>query len=569
MTAAAPRPFFSSRFFISLISLALVLIALGGSVFRYLTVSAQVVLAQTRPVAITTTFVPAASPFSFSLLTAPEALLAVSQATVPDESQAIVEAQQLKQNLLDAVGLDYDRDLLPWLGDEATFALTDTDLDADMANGEQPGYLIAAAIAPQKQRDAQAFLRLLWQRRSLSGAALQSEQISGVRVLYAVGSNALTAASALVGDRFVLFANDVRVLRRSIRAAESATNLAQNRAYRETAARLPEDRIGLAYFENGLVNRDRAGRSHTAMSVELAPGGVVAQFRQPERRADRESATKDWTIRDSSAKDSSEGATDALRYLPQSSAWAIASANFSQLRPFLDISGMAQKNLPEFLSWAALSTDSNYALGRVSDGWVLAIKRSEADVAKFDELAYQQGYSAVPVALGAQQGEAALGDVPEESALERDMSGRDMSERDVPEKDVLEAIAWTRFKAKQNYRASNSSLETDVLGLHLTQGDYEIFTNSLAAMEQSIAAAGSSLRSSASFEQAAAALPMNGSYFYANHAAAFGLLERKLPQVSRVLQSFEPLPSYVRSVSATKTSEAQGESVSVFIRMNR
>ena len=216
------------------------LTALGGSIFRYLTTSALVV-ARDRPIAIATTFVPAASPFSLSLLTSPEALLALGQANIDDEQQAIAQAERFEKNALAGTGLNYERDLKPWLGSEVTYALTDTDLDTDAANGLQSGYLLAAAIAPQQQYEAQTFLQRLWQQRSLSGQMPQSEQVSGVRILYSDQLNTLTAASALVGDRFVLLANDVRVLRRSIRSAQSATNLAQNRTYRDTVAQLPNE----------------------------------------------------------------------------------------------------------------------------------------------------------------------------------------------------------------------------------------------------------------------------------------------------------------------------------------
>jgi len=54
------------------------------------------------------------------------------------------ELNQLKTNLLANTGLDYQRDIQPWLGDEITLAVTTIDI-GDEQNGRQPGYLMALA----------------------------------------------------------------------------------------------------------------------------------------------------------------------------------------------------------------------------------------------------------------------------------------------------------------------------------------------------------------------------------------------------------------------------------------
>ena len=283
MTAAAPTPGADrpdkkstkqafDRFFVGLFALALTLVLSGVGAFVYLRASSPLTLLSQsdRPIAAATAFVPDRTAFSVSLLARPERLIALQQAMASPASRQQFQADvaELKQTVRSLTGLDYDEDIQPWLGEEITFAFTEADLDIDASNGDQPGYLLALEIAPGQQRQAQSFLLTLWQQRSFAGSAPQSQQISGVRVLSVPSDSGntggtsqgrslqrgqppfnLTAASALVGDRFVLFSNDVRVLQRSIRSAQTAQTLAQSAEYRAAVAKLPDPRVGLAYFD--------------------------------------------------------------------------------------------------------------------------------------------------------------------------------------------------------------------------------------------------------------------------------------------------------------------------------
>ena len=48
---------------------------------------------------------------------------------------------QWKRAIADRVHLDYQRDIAPWLGEEITLAITEPDLDGNIRNGAEPGYL--------------------------------------------------------------------------------------------------------------------------------------------------------------------------------------------------------------------------------------------------------------------------------------------------------------------------------------------------------------------------------------------------------------------------------------------
>lgn len=574
----------SRTFAVGLLAVALTILAAGTGGFWYLTANSPLNLLTggDRPIAAATAFVPTRSPFALFLLTPPQRLIALQQALARPEQrrQTRREISQIEQSLLENTGLDYSRDIQPWVGSEITFALTDRDLDFDSANGQQPGYLLALEIAPGQQQQACEFLQLLWQQQSLAGNPPRSQQISGVRLLYDDPPNSqqlsrlngklptLTAASALAGDQFVIFANDIRVLRRSIRAAQTATNLVQNRAYRQAANYLPEQRIGLAYLNTAdLEDISGAGEfasakpkpktSFTAISLGVTRTGLVANaqlLNQPPR----------LPATDASATEGLSAPVDALRYLPADSAIALASQDLSQLEPALAAAGLPSSVLPDFLylrrlspggddsganasvsaqtpsalapslapslwDWAA----ADYGLAQIgsSHDWILAVARDAAGVAGLDEAAVAQGYSIVPVSIGED-----------------------------------EAIAWTRFSVRPQSRSAASNLETEILGLHLQQGDYEIFASSPAAMESALAAPKNPLLSAKRFTQAIAPLSApNDGYLYLDWPAIAPAAKSALPALSLIDVAAHPFVSHIQTLAAVR----EGESASVFIQLSQ
>ena len=530
------RRFFASSFFLGLLAFAFVLLLAGGGGFVYLTANSPLALlfGGDRPIAAATAFVPADSSVTFSLLTKPEKLVTLQQAiAAPEQRQQVRrEADRLKQSLLKNAGLDYDQDIQPWIGNELTFAVADADLDLDPSNGEQPGYLLAIEIASDKQQQAREFLQLFWQRQTLKGRLPKSEQTSGVRVLYSTAENAesLTAATALVGDAFILFANDLRVLHRSIHVAQTAANLAQNRAYRQAVAQLPESRLGLAYLDVAALRGKAPVHSFIAVGLSANKAGITADVQfvgMPQTELGRSPAN------------SNRDTTKTLNFLPADSAVAITGQDLSQLARSLAAANLSGNGLPDLLrlgepalwDWASES----YALGQLDgDGdWILVALRDAEGVAQLDKAAIAQGYSAVPVVMGED-----------------------------------EAIAWTRFKARSQRRTS-SSLETEILGLHLQQnteqGEYEIFASSLSAMESALLAPQNSLLTSARFTQAIAFLPQpNSDYFYADWQAIASALSRNFPIFSRLESAARPLLSHVDTLAATHS----GRAAEVFVHLS-
>lgn len=559
------------QFFIGLFALTLSLVIAGVGVFFVLQAKSPLTLLNQsdRPIAAATVFIPARSPFSLSLLTRPERLIALQQAVAsPVERQPFLdEVDQIKQTLKTTTGLDYDQDIQPWMGEEITFAVTVSDLDGDSQNGEQPGYLLAIEIAPERQQQAQEFLQLLWQRRSLAGQVPVSEQTSGVRILFAQGAanqSNLMAATALVGDQFVLFANDAQVLRQSIRSAQTAQNLAQNAAYRQSVSQLPEPRVGLAYFDVRALSRQStdglgdgmgdgmgdgtssARHAYTAMGLGVTPAGLVATAREADALAEDSGGSEDVIASQSPTALTGES---VLAYLPANLEIAVASRDLSQLRDAVMASGLPTKVVPEFFTMGQPSADElseshlwdwvqgSAALGGVKSrrgerDWILAVEREPGGIARLDEAATAAGYSAVPVAIG---------------------------ER--------EATAWTRFKTGSQRGAKASGLQTELLGLHVQQDEHEIFASSVAAMNLALEASASESRSllgTARFGGAIAPLPsLTDGYIYLDWPAIAPSLTRLYPALNLIEVAARPFFNHLDTVAATRSNRV----TSVFVQL--
>lgn len=614
-------------FFLGLLSVIAALVVVGVGGFWTLTANSPLTLLSggDRPIAAATAFIPNSSPFTLSLLTKPNKLVGLQQALIaPDErQQAEFEVAQIKQAFFSSTGLDYDQDVQPWIGNEVTFALTDRDLDIDSANGRQPGYLLAIDIASDRSQTAQAFLQRFWLQQSLAGNEPMSERISGVRILYSpptslqTSPHKLTAASALVGDQFVIFSNDVRAIKHSIRAAQTATNLAQNPTYRQAVSQLDEQRLGLMYLDTTalMAPKTSSQESKTSdkrtsdqkksdkplsphfiaiglnLSQDTAAAGLIADIQlPPDHNPLRQSSQASQRQVRSAARTLSEAprteallteetlTTEALSFLPATSALVLEGQNINTLTPSLKATGITQNALPDFLNLGLENSDDktranksrwqrmlslqlsqsssqssshaesldgplwpigSYVLGQLGSGdddWILAIEPNVSSLEQLDKAAIAQGYSVVPVSIG-----------------------------------EVEATAWTRFEAKKRGRRSSGGLETEVLALHLqqttpSQQRYEIFASSLAAMESALETqqSQSSLLSSEPFEAAISpVVGPNASYFYADWRAIAPTIRRTLPIVSKIETQARPLIAHLNTLSATR----EGNHAEAFIQL--
>ncbi|EKQ69631.1 Protein of unknown function (DUF3352) [Leptolyngbyaceae cyanobacterium JSC-12] len=550
-------------------------------------------------------FVPKQAPVMLSLLVNPKDLVAFRQvvAAPSRRKQARTELSQFRQSLLGNTGLDYDRDVQPWLGDEVTLAITTLDIDRDRSNGKQPGYLLA--IATHDPEQSREFLQLFWQKRAIAGTDLTFEQYKGVKLIYnEVPVNpklegkkpkknqdfefltpasllpAPTLASAVVGNQFVLFANDPKVLRDAITNVQAAElNLNNAQFYTQALETLTQPRIGLTFVnlpglagwleteaithakdKPGTVEQGATTKGYQtlAIALELDRRGLLA-----------ETAMTGVDTKAAIAPALSKP-VGALQYLPTLSPLVASGTNLDRvwrelstsLSSFPTVSQLINQplqalekewklNLPQdVFSWVT----GEYALGSLppqaitngeqttpgkkrkpkretltelaENDWVFVAERNKENasqhaIAQLDEIAKKQGYSVGAVQLG-----------------EHTVS------------------AWTKLTPSGLF---SKTLQAEVQGVHTTVGNYELFATSLPALQTALDAVNNSLVNDDRFQQAIAPLqhPNNG-YLYLDWNESRPLLERRFPFLKVIELAGSPLFNHLQSLTLSSYGRNQG-----------
>jgi len=519
-------------FFLLLATIAIGLLLLGGGGAYGILAAGPLGLVQggvrTQPTAAF--LVAKQAPVMVSLLVNPDRLERASQMGVPPAQRSQVRSafRKFQARLLASGGLDldYQRDLQPWLGEEITLAVTAPDLDYDPSTGVQPGYLVV--LTSRNPEASQAWLQRFWQRQAGAGTDLVFEDYKGVSLIYgdatagttpdngddraqnSPAQNSLaqnlafdrdfmrTLATAVVGDRLVLLANSPKVLRDAINNLQAPDlNLASTAAYQQALDHLDAPRIGWAYINFGQLQAWRqAARNPQGERLQ----GELAATATGEPRYGSLALNLGLTrqgLRLDTALLPAAGQTlpstppaltapvAALQYLPASSALAIAGVDLQQFWQQLlaDLQGYPQVqagitqlvqtqqgvDLPaDIFSWV----QGDYAIGILPTSgptpgssradWLFIAQRSaqtEAAIAHLDDIAQAQGFSTGPFPLGERQ-----------------------------------VYAWTRLTTTTPPRPfrrdeGKPEIKAEVLGVHTTVGEYEIFATSLEAMSAAIAAA--------------------------------------------------------------------------------
>lgn len=460
LTGTAPRTLspeaMNRRFFFSVLA-TIAAILLGAGVAGAVWIGAQspLTLLAGRPAVdpAAAVLISKRAPIALSLLVNPDRLEVLRQvlAAPGRRRQTHQEWQETRDRWLAKTGIHYDRDVRPWLGDEVTWAVTNLDLDRDPSNGAQPGYLLATTT-----RDAvlsRDFLQLFWQQQALAGVNLHFEQYQGARLVYGENMDLLptlgasqrsaspagpmtgpmTVATALVGDRFVLFANDPKVLREAINSAQAVNlSLASQPDYQRAIAQLRGDRIGAGFVNVGAMGAwldwsdaeplpDLAVQQ-VALALDLAPDGLQMDWSAV---AGDRFAPSQPTLTEPVA---------ALRYLPPNTMGAIGGQNLAGLETTLaqqvaetDLDRQLRPLLAQFANYLGLDWGNDlapwltgdYALGLVPvagnplpetrslgefPGDLVFVGRREpgsaAAIAQLDQVAREKGLSVGSLALG-------------------------------------------------------------------------------------------------------------------------------------------------------------------------
>lgn len=580
---------------------ALLLVAVAG--FSWVAAQSPLTLLQggnlSSPAAAM--FVPKQAPGMVSLLVKPDRLEAFRLAVAPpgERRRARAELETIKQTLLAAQGVDYDADVKPWIGNEVTVAVMSADIDRDADNGLQPGYLLAAATEdPQRSRE---FLQLFWQKRAIAGTNLVFEQYSGVNLIYGgakqetdlgdgtternetrdksltpspATTSVSTLTSAVVGDRFVLFANSPKVLRDAINNVQAPDlSLSSSRVYQQALERLSDRQIGVTFVNlpqlgRWLGNPDLTGNSAAngkdgrlfdslVAGLELARQGVLAETALLVAPGQTLAANQPALAQP----------VGALQFLPAGAPVAASGQNLHQLWTELT-SGLANYGVLSALlnqpvetlerQWGVTFSDDlvnwvdrEFAMGLVpqpsgNPDWVFVAEKSPTTapaLAHLDAIAQQRGLSLGPVALGNQT-----------------------------------ALTWAKLSTTtQRNKKASTLLQADVEGVRTTVNQYEIFATSVAALEQVLAvsppaskpASQKSLLRSPAFKQAIAPIaPYNDGYLYIDWQSIKQPLEQRIPALKLAELAGKPFFDHLRSLTISSYgSEANVRRGAVFIQL--
>lgn len=560
-------------------ALALLFLAVGGCNRTPLSVQGNT---QVNPEAAM--FVPKQAPMMASLLVNPDRVEALLQAAVPaaERRQMQTELQQFRQGLLVDTGLEYKRDMQPWLGDELTFAVATLDIDRIPENGQQPGYLVVAATADPVA--AREFLQVFWQQRAIAGSDLIFETYNGIEVIHSapieaqasVASSAL--ATAVVGDRFVLFANHPKVLRQAINNVQAPDlSLASSLQYQQTLDSLTAPKIGFAFL-NLPVLATWMGQPQAKMG-EFAPTAAPTDSQPYQQVAMGLGLTHQGLLAETALLGSNEAIAahlpalsqpvGALRYLPATSAISLSSTNLNQIWQHIEAGSKAERPLAKLVDrssialskkWGiALSQDifswvkEDYALALLSPkansdqpeaplDWVFVSHKSadsEAAIAQLDRIATEQGLSV---------GTLTLTDKP--------------------------ISLWTKLTPITTTTETGTSsidLTTTVFGVHASQGEYNIFATSIDAMAAALQADRNSLLDSNRFKDAIAALPQsNDGYFYLNWPASQAILEQQFPLIKLIELAGKPIFDRLNAIAFSGSGSEPGIYRSqIFLQLNR
>ncbi|MGF1589994.1 MAG: DUF3352 domain-containing protein [Pleurocapsa sp.] len=234
-------------------------ILVGGAAVLLVTIISLILIASQSPINLlkggvntfpeATAFVPKQSPAMVSLLANPEKLYGIRQVTLPlpKRQSDRQEWQQWTTDLVSRIGLDYQRDLKSWLGDEITLAITALDFDRNLDNGTQPGYLLA--IASRNTQLTQKSLSNFYGKQN----NISIERYKGAEIIFPSATktknkNKPIWASSIVGN-FVLFANHPQIIKEAINQAQAVNlNLEQSDDYQKAISNIERPHIGIAYI---------------------------------------------------------------------------------------------------------------------------------------------------------------------------------------------------------------------------------------------------------------------------------------------------------------------------------
>lgn len=583
-------------FFYTLLAGVLVLLSLGAGSWFWIVSQSPLTLLQggSTTAATAQVFVPKQAPLTASLLVNPTRLEALRQVKLPPDQRgrSRSELNKIKSSLLKDTGLDYQRDIQPWLGEEVTLAVTHLDIDHNPDNGRQVGVLLVAALKnPELAREV---LEVFWQKQAIAGSNLVFEPYNGVELVYKnqpETANAPTPnlSTAILGSQFVLFANYPKVLRDALNNAQVAElNLRSSETVQQALAQLAHRRVGVA-----VVNLPPFVTGVTPEPVETKPQKKKAKLKEAiEPSPPPETVAKQFETVAIALQLNSQGLlartallkapetaaftpttprltapVPALQYIPASSVLVAAGTDLEQLwqqvqsrvggydlltrllnQPVTDLQKRWGLDLPETLF---REVRGQYALAllprpdRNQPDWIF-VAQADPDAAAelgktLDAIAQKQGYSIGPFNIG---------------------------DRTI--------FAWTKLAAlptaKTPKEQDGKILKAQVQGVRTQVENYEIFTSSIEAMDEALKAVQEgSLLNNRNFTESIARLPVpNDGYFYLDWESGQAALEKQFPLLRLVELAGKPIFDQLRSLVVSSYGNTETEQLAdIFLQFGK
>lgn len=207
---------------------------------------------------------------------------------------------QLRDRLLTANGLDYSRDIKPWVGSEITVAylapaaLSQPDLQQvqpyapDPLKGDAPPVMVLPIANPAK---AQA---LLAQPKVSAGQEWVNRDYKGVQIREVQGKTERAYAAAVLGDRYLVAAPDSKSIEQVVDTFKGAASIARAPGYGQAFTQLKAEAPLMRMYVNvpvaSVVAKNNAnqpippqglallqGSQGMASTMDLKPEGVQVQ----------------------------------------------------------------------------------------------------------------------------------------------------------------------------------------------------------------------------------------------------------------------------------------------------
>lgn len=470
--------------------------------------------------------------------------------------------------LLASGGIDYQKDIRPWVSDEITFALTNLDK-------EQPGYLLA--VKTRNNRDSDAFLERIWQQQAIDGQTINFERYAGVDLISAdVSPNLATSASlpgllkpvrylttAKLDDHFVLIANQRQVLEQAVDTSKKqGTQLAKRAEYKTAIATLNQkQQSGIAYLDLEKLIPAISGQAATTPPTYRSLGIAFGESRQGLLAETALIASGDRDL--PAIKTTPQEPMAALSYFPGNSPFVVSGSNLGTLWSQINQDLQGYPNLKSWVNqslgtWGKTRglnltskifpwVDGDYAWALLPDS-LSPVLSAQANTEADWLFAYEQTNSDKSTQLSNHLNELAteqdLGTSPFE------LAGR-------------KVYAWTRLVSQEidSTRGSNLTFKTEVTGAYANIDNQKVLASSPEALGLALDAGSDALINQRSFQDAIAPFDQpNQGFLYLDWPVMKPILKKNLPVISKLESNAQTLLSKLRSVSVSsygETSEVQ------------